>query len=140
MRKYLVAGIFSILISGIVYSCKNAQEIDYSKYLSNGKDLYITHCQNCHGEKGEGLGELVPPLTDTVFLKTNKANLACLIKNGSNKGVTINGKHYEGKMPAFPQLVSIDVAQVIVYMTNSFGNKQGMYTYEQVANDLTNCP
>ena len=106
--------------------------------MSNGNDIYVSRCQNCHGENGEGLGELAPPLTDTLFLKNNKTDLACIIKNGANKEMVIHGKKYDGKMPGL-NLADIDIAQVIVYITNSFGNKQGMYTYEQVAKDLGSC-
>ena len=122
----------------MIYSCQSAQEIEYAKYMSNGKDLYISHCQNCHGEKGEGLGELAPPLTDTVFLKTYKTAIACIVKNGSQQEMIVNGKKYDGKMPSF-NLANIDIAQLTVYITNSFGNKQGMYTYEQVSKDLSLC-
>ena len=138
MRNYLLFGAFFILLSSMIYSCQSAQEIEYAKYMSNGKDIYVARCQNCHGEKGEGLGELAPPLTDTVFLKANKADIACIIKNGSQKEMIINGKKYDGKMPGF-NLAAIDIAQVTVYITNSFGNKQGMYTYEQVSRDLNSC-
>lgn len=135
MRNYLI---FFVLLCTVIYSCQSAQEIEYAKYMSNGKDIYVARCQNCHGEKGEGLGELAPPLTDTTFLKTNKSNLACIIKNGSNTEMIINGKKYDGKMPGL-NLAAIDIAQVTVYITNSFGNKQGMYTYEQVSKDLSLC-
>lgn len=123
----------------VINACQSASEIEMAKYLSNGKDIYIARCQNCHGVNGEGLGELAPPLTDTVFLKVNKEKLACYIKNGANEPMTIHGKTYQEKMPAFKDLHDIDIAQVMVYVTNSFGNQQGMYTYEQVAKDLQNC-
>lgn len=139
MRKTLLFTVFSITVASIIYSCQNASEIEQAKYMSNGKDLYKLHCQNCHGENGEGLGELAPPLTDTVFLKENKAKLACMIKNGTTEPITINGKNYQGKMPNFPTLHDIDIAQVMVYITNSFGNKQGMYDYQKVTADLQNC-
>lgn len=127
MRKFLILFICAITISCIIYSCQNAGEIEQAKYMANGKDLYVANCQNCHGANGEGLGELAPPLTDTVFLKNNKVKLACIIKNGANEPMEINGKIYHEKMPAFNQLENIDIAQVMVYITNTFGNKQGMY-------------
>lgn len=139
MRKTLLFTVFSITVACIIYSCQNASEIEQAKYMSNGKDLYKLHCQNCHGENGEGLGELAPPLTDTVFLKENKAKLACMIKNGTSEPITIHGKKYQGKMPNFPTLHDIDIAQVMVYITNSFGNNQGMYNYQKVSTDLQNC-
>lgn len=138
MRNQFILSVFLSVVCGIIYSCQSSQQIEYSKYISNGKDLYVAHCQNCHGEKGEGLGELAPPLTDSIFLKDNKTELACIIKNGSQKEMIVHGKKYDGKMPAF-NLADIDVAQVIVYITNSFGNKQGMYSYEQVSKDLNSC-
>lgn len=139
MKKAIVYTIFFLAIAVVIYACQSASEIEMSKYLSNGKDIYKAKCQNCHGKNGEGLGELAPPLTDTVFLKNNKNKLACFIKNGADGPLLINGKTYEGKMPSFPDLHDIDIAQVTVYITNSFGNNQGMYTYEQVANDIKDC-
>lgn len=139
LRKVAVYCLFFGSITMAINACQSASEIEMSKYMSNGKDIYQARCQNCHGENGEGLGELAPPLTDTVFLKENKQKLACYIKNGVNEAMQINGKSYHEKMPGFKDLHDIDIAQVTVYITNSFGNKQGNYTYEQVANDLKNC-
>lgn len=137
MRKNLI---YFLLVASFIalYACQNSEEITFGKYLSNGKDLYEAHCQNCHGKQGEGLGELAPPLTDTVFLKVHKDEIACIIKKGANREMMINGKSYEGKMPAF-NFADIDIAQLTVYITNNFGNKQGMYTYEQVRKDLASC-
>jgi mono/diheme cytochrome c family protein len=139
MRKLILYLVFSLTLCAIIYSCQNESEIAFTSYLTNGKEIYKTNCQNCHGEKGEGLGLLAPPLTDSVFLQQNKSELACLIKNGSNKPMIINGKTYEGKMPAFKTLEDIEIAQLIVYITNSFGHKQGMYTYKEVNENLKKC-
>jgi len=138
MRKFILLSLFSLTLAGIFYSCQTADKIQQDAYYVNGRDIYIAQCQNCHGANGEGLGELTPPLTDSVFMKTNKQQLACIIKNGMSKPVNVHSKIYEGKMPAF-NMADIDLAQVIVYITNGFGYKQGMYTSEQVAQDLKNC-
>ncbi|WP_316803431.1 cytochrome c [Pedobacter nototheniae] len=139
MRKYIINSVFILSVVAIMISCQNQQQIDLQNYMSNGKDIYVAKCQNCHGETGEGLGQLAPPLTDSVFLKNNKTRLACIIKNGLNESITIHGKEYKEKMPAFPELANIDVAQVMVFITNSFGNKQGFVHYNEVSKDLQNC-
>lgn len=139
LKKVVIYTLFCSAIAVVINACQSASEIEMAKYVSNGKDIYQARCQNCHGQNGEGLGELAPPLTDTIFLKVNKQKLACYIKNGVNEPMQINGKTYHEKMPGFKDLHDIDIAQVIVYITNSFGNKQGMYPYEQVAKDLKNC-
>jgi len=139
MRKYTVNTIFLFAIVAIIVSCQSQENIDLQNYMSNGKDIYKARCQNCHGEKGEGLGQLAPPLTDSIFLKTNKSRLACIIKNGTNEPLIVHGKTYKEKMPAFPELADIDIAQVTVYITNSFGNNEGFVSYKQISNDLQKC-
>jgi hypothetical protein len=42
-------------------------------------------------------------------------------------------------MPGFPELTDIEVAQVKVFVTNSFGNNQGFVSYQQVAKELQDC-
>lgn len=139
MRRFLIGSLLLLVLTSIIFSCQDAGEIRQDVYYVNGRDLYIKHCQNCHGAKGEGLGKLTPPLTDTLFLKENRQKLACFIKQGIKDTIMVNGQPYEGTMPAFPELYDIDIAQVMVYIGNSFGNKQGMYTPAQVAADLKGC-
>jgi mono/diheme cytochrome c family protein len=139
MRRLLIGSVFFITLISIIYGCQNPGQVKQDMYYVNGRDIYIKHCQNCHGAKGEGLGMLTPALTDTIFLKQNKQKVACFIKNGIKEAITVHGQQYDGTMPSFPELYDIDIAQVMVYITNSFGNNQGMYTTEQVASDLKNC-
>jgi mono/diheme cytochrome c family protein len=138
LRKLIICSVFLLALISIFFSCQTAESVQRDAYYVNGRDLYIRHCQNCHGEKGEGLGELSPPLTDSIFMKQNKSRLACIIKNGLSGAVTVQGKVYDGKMPDF-NLAPIDIAQLIVYITNGFGHKQGLYTSEKVAADLSRC-
>ena len=74
MNKKLL---FSILIACIaIFSCGRYEDFKnsatenytddkmqkYAKYMIQGKQLYTTHCSNCHQENGDGLGKLFPPL------------------------------------------------------------------------------
>jgi mono/diheme cytochrome c family protein len=120
-------------------SCQSEQQIKYARYFVNGKGLYEKHCQNCHNRDGTGLKSLYPPLTDTLFIKSNKNKLSCWIKYGQNSKITVAGKEFQTEMPANTQLADIEIAQIIVYIGNSFGNKIGYYDVSEANADLKNC-
>jgi|SRR5690606_5959998 len=109
-------------------ACQSEQAIRTAQYAVNGQKLFTTHCQNCHGVKGEGLGDLYPPLTDSAFLIGHRERLPCIVKNGGNE------------MPPNPQLAPIEIAYVLTYIGNSFGNELGMVTLEEVQDALASCP
>ncbi|HEY8931166.1 MAG TPA: cytochrome c [Mucilaginibacter sp.] len=140
MRKYLLvfSSLLSLTILITISSCQNDKQIEFNRYFSAGSAVYQNHCQNCHGAKGEGLKGLIPPLTDSAWLKTNKATLACSVKNGLKGNITISNKQYGGEMPA-TDLSPLEVAQVITYVTNSFGNKIETTTTEDVDAALLKC-
>lgn len=140
MRNSIIYILFFLLsISALFHSCQNEEGINYKRYYVNGKGIYEKNCQSCHGADGKGLGTLYPPLTDSLYLKQNKNKLACIIKNGQNDSILINNIYFDENMPGNNNLADIDIAQVIVYITNSFGNQQGFYSDQQVASDLNNC-
>ena len=134
---YILSSLFAAVL--ILESCSNEMELNYQRYYVNGKGLYEKNCQNCHGTNGEGLGKLYPPLTDSVFLSKNRSSLACIIKNGLTDKITVNNVSYETEMPGNTTLADIDIAQIIVYITNSFGNGQGFYDQKQAGVDLKGC-
>jgi mono/diheme cytochrome c family protein len=139
MRRYLLSFLLLSAIATMIYSCQSPEQITQDMYFANGRELYVKRCQNCHGQKAEGLADLIPPLTDVSYLKQNKNKLACIIKNGLNEKITVDKREFQEKMPAQTNLNDIDIAQIIVYITNSNGNKQGMYSTEAVTADLNKC-
>jgi mono/diheme cytochrome c family protein len=129
-----------LLLSGLVLiiSCQSEDDLEFNRYYSNGMMVYQSKCQNCHGAKGEGLQSLLPPLTDSAYLKTNKSTLACGIKYGLKGRINIAQKQFEGEMPA-TDVTAVEIAEVLTYVTNSFGNKMGVVTAQRVSNDLAKC-
>lgn len=142
MRKCIlslaVLAMFLITIVGI-QSCYSNVSMETAQYAVNGQKLYTTHCQNCHGAKGEGLGKLYPPLTDSVFLNKQRAQLACIVKHGIRGPLQINGKTYEGIMPGISKLNNVEIAYILTYVTTTFGNSTSTYTQEEVVRNLENC-
>lgn len=119
-------------------ACQNQEDLEFKRYYTSGMVIYQAKCQNCHDAQGGGLSALIPPLTDRVYLEANKKNLACIVKYGAKGNVTIHGKTFNGQMPA-NDLPAVEIAEVLTYVNNSFGNKLGVVTTEMVNESLKNC-
>ena len=136
--KLKVIGIIAILLVVVGASCQSDDQIEFKRYYSGGSLVYQQHCQNCHGDKGQGLSALIPPLTDSIYLKNNKRKLACFIKNGLKGKITVAGRSFDDQMQP-DDIAPLEIAKVLTYVTNSFGNKMGTVTLQQVQDDLKNC-
>jgi len=131
--------IFGLMIIGFTQlsSCHNNNlNIQTAQYAVNGQKLYRTHCQNCHGAKGEGLGKLYPPLTDQKYLSENRNKLASIIKHGLSGEIVVNGEKYNQAMPANPTLTDLDIAYILTYVTTHFGDSDSTFTQEEVVQGL----
>jgi mono/diheme cytochrome c family protein len=138
MKLKVISGI-CLFLAALLYSCQNEDEITFKRYYTTGSVIYQNNCQNCHGKDGQGLSALMPALTDSAFLKTNKALLPCFIKYGiKGKLLIVNKKPFEGDMPP-TDLAPIEIAEVLTYVTNSFGNNMGITTSQQVDEYLKEC-
>jgi mono/diheme cytochrome c family protein len=136
--KLKVIGAICFLLAILICSC-GEDDITFKRYYTTGSVIYTTRCQNCHGSDGQGLSALMPPLTDTAFLRKNKASLVCFIKYGlKDKILIVNKKAFEGDMPAM-DLSPIEIAEVLTYVGNSFGNDQGLISLADVQGDLKKC-
>jgi mono/diheme cytochrome c family protein len=137
MRSGIFGAIAAVIILFIV-SCQSDENIEFKRYYSSGALVYQSHCQNCHGVKGEGLSALIPPLTDSIYLKNNKNALACYITAGLKGQITIKGQTFDDAMPA-NDLSPLEVAQVLTYIGNSFGNKLNTINEQEVQANLAKC-
>jgi len=122
----------------MIVSCQNGHNIEFERYYSAGRLVYQGHCENCHGKNGEGLQALMPPLTDSIFLKKNLHKLSCIVKNGLNEKIIVSKRNFDWQMPA-SNLNFKEIAQALTYVNNSFGNNLGVVTYDDVTADLGKC-
>ena len=138
MHILLKTGITIGAILAVLISCQHEVDIKTAQYAVNGQKVYRTHCQNCHGENGEGLGNLYPPLTDTTFLQTHRQDLACIIKNGTSGELEVAGKKFNNTMPA-SNLSAIDIAYVLTYINTKINKGKNLYPLEDVEKSLKGC-
>ncbi len=109
------------------------------KYYIQGKLLYATHCSNCHGEDGKGLGNLIPPLAQSDFLIENKEQIACLVKFGQTGEITVNGVNYNQPMPENRTLTDLEIAEIITFVGNTWSNRVGFIDVKTTRSALQKC-
>ncbi len=104
-----------------------------------GERLYKTHCANCHMDGGEGLGALIPPLKGSDYLSANRERLSCMIRYGLKDTIVVNGKIYAEQMLGNDKLNDIQIANVVNFVLQSWGNDQPPMTFEEVTTALKDC-
>ena len=129
MRK---ATFFSVLlIPAAALFLVFSQDKNLQESMKRGKEVYTLHCQNCHMENGQGMEGVNPPVAKTTYLKDTKKNIG-IILNGQTGEVVVNGKKYNAIMNPMNYLDDQQIADVLNYIRNSWGNKYPIVTPAQV--------
>src|SRR5450432_855123 len=93
----------------------------YRLSLDSGKMIYAAHCITCHKVKGIDSTGLNPPLAGSKMVLGEKQPLIKIMLKGMAHE-DINGKKYEQIMEPFHALKDTELADVLTYIRNSFGN------------------
>ncbi len=104
-----------------------------------GKILYENFCENCHMADGTGLEAVIPPLANSDFLQKNQHLLPCMIENGVNGEMVVNGVTFNTEMPGTPQLTEFEITNVINYINTAWGNNYPIQKHLPVREALTKC-
>ena len=93
-------------------------------YMAKGSKIYSAKCNGCHGSDGKGNGSTYPSLVASTWVVGETQRLAMIILNGLN-GPVSDGKSY-GLMPAQGiGMTPEDLAGIMTYVRNNFGNSKG---------------
>lgn len=102
------------------------------KSMANGQALFTQYCVACHQADGLGVPHMNPPLVNTTYVLGDKSKLIKIILNGFDEDVEINGETYSNTMAAHDFMKDQEIADVLTYIRNSFGNKASAVTAAQV--------
>jgi nitrite reductase (NO-forming) len=97
-----------------------------------GRSLFAGTCSVCHQANGEGLPGVFPPLAKSDFLATDPARAIDVVLRGLTGKVAVNGTDYNSVMPPMNQLNDDEVANILTYVLNSWGNAGGRISTGQV--------
>lgn len=110
-----------------------AGNLTKAQQVSAGKALYAGTCSVCHQLEGQGLEGVFPPLAKSDYLNADPKRSIDIVLNGLSGPVKVNGKDYASVMPPMSQLNDDEVANILTYVYNSWGNKGTQLTSAQVA-------
>lgn len=109
-----------------------SQDDKLQQSIKRGKEVYADMCATCHMPNGKGVPKVYPPLANSDYLMENRKASIQAIKYGLRGKIVVNGVEYKGIM-ANLGLYEDEVADVMNYITNSWGNKNSeMITEEEV--------
>ena len=98
---------------------------DVKESIARGEKVYQLYCLTCHQKSGKGVPHMNPPLIKTEYVDGDKKKLITWVLKGSVQNVPIEGKEYSNNMPAQSYLKDQQIADVLTYVRNSFGNTGG---------------
>jgi nitrite reductase (NO-forming) len=102
-------------------------------HLARGKATYQGTCSTCHQAEGQGLASVFPPLAKSDYLMADKERSIHVVLAGLSGPITVNGQPYNNVMPAWAHLTDHEIANVLSYVRNSFGNQGEPVTDAEVA-------
>lgn len=93
--------------------------ISHGSIQHPGKTSYKNLCAQCHGDNGEGIKELTPPLLQSDFAKQHFDSIPCWLKHGMSHPIVVNGVQYD--QPMYPiEVNEIQTANIINYISKEF--------------------
>ncbi len=91
--------------------------------VAGGEKIFSVYCATCHQKDGKGASGRFPPLTGTDWVTGDKKRLIGIVLNGMQGSIVVNGETYINAMPQHGFLSDDEIANVLTYIRQNFGNR-----------------
>ena len=103
----------------------------YRLSMDSGRMVYASECISCHQADGKGISGKSPPLNGKFVSGDKKKLIQILIsEHASSDEIKVNTSQYE--IPKNPAMNDSEIANVVTYIRNSFGNKASAVKISEV--------
>jgi mono/diheme cytochrome c family protein len=103
-----------------------------------GEAIFKKYCISCHQADGGGVPHMTPSLIKSKYVMAEKDSVIKIVLNGL-QGREINGQTYNNPMPPLGAVLKDkEIADVLTYVRNSFGNKAPAITDSDVKKARSN--
>ena len=100
--------------------------------MKRGAAVYARTCIACHQPTGMGLPPVFPPIANAPIAVGNPELPIKFILQGLMGPITVNGMTYNSMMPPVVGVTDGDIADVLTYVRQSFGNQGNPVSADQV--------
>lgn len=111
----------------------------FTERQNEGAQLYAAHCSSCHGDQGQGLERLIPPVAASDYVAQHRAELPCLVRKGMQGDIVVNGIHYNQIMPGHEDLTDSKITNLLNFLQTNWGNTNQPYTIRETSELLSRC-
>lgn len=108
--------------------------------IEKGKKVFLQTCFVCHQADGQGIPGQIPPLARSDYLMADKKRSVRIVLQGQTGKLKVNNKTYNGTMIPLDYLSDENVANVLTYVRNSFGNSGDPVSVEEVQRIRSEAP
>jgi len=108
--------------------------------IARGKQVFLQTCFVCHQTEGQGIPGQIPPLAKSDYLMSDKQRSIRAVLQGLTGEVEVNGKKYNGIMTPLNTLSDTEIANVLTYVRNSFGNSGEAVSADEVKRQRAELP
>ncbi|HYM35469.1 MAG TPA: c-type cytochrome, partial [Steroidobacteraceae bacterium] len=115
---------------------QSAGNLTKEQQIQAGAVLFKGTCSVCHQDGGQGLANVFPPLAGSDFLRADAKRAVNIVLNGLTGPVTVNGAQFNSVMPPMSQLNDDEVANILTFVLNSWGNNGPVIGTAQVKEAL----
>jgi mono/diheme cytochrome c family protein len=103
---------------------------------ADGNTVFQESCAACHGADGQGQPGYFPPLAGNSDLFKDRVFPVLVVLNGISGPITVEGQSYDSSMPAFDHLSNTEVAAVVNFVRDAWGNESKVSLIKPVTPEL----
>ena len=103
-------------------------------WFAKGKEVYGRTCNGCHQANGMGMAGQFPPLVGSEWVVgTGPNRMVRIVLHGLQGPISVKGGEYNNAMIAWKDVLNDEeIAAVVSYVRNEWGNKDSVVTAAQV--------
>ena len=140
-RDYAVTNRLKEVADRAEYERNKPDAIGLAKIFPRGAAVFASVCQPCHGEDGNGIRSVAPPLNKSEWVIGDKRKLIAVVLFGLTGPVRVNEHLYQrpeinGDMPGVgydPNLSNEDISQLLSFIRRSWQNDADGITTAEVS-------